>query len=266
MNVAIHLQALGVNAAMISCLGQDEAGAALLTFLQQKGVDSSLIQRVPHLPTGRVKVLLDSSGNPSYKIVAPVAWDEIAFTEGAQNRVANADALIFGSLATRDAKSRETLFRLLKAARQNIFDLNLRDPYYSKREIELLLAETHLAKMNEAELFWLTGDDFSAETALFPRLEYLSVVYELEAICITQGENGAVLYENGHLHSAPAAPVEVVDTVGAGDAFLAGFIARWLKAKSRQDCLEFGCAMGAYVASRTGATPDLEGIMRSDEE
>ncbi|MBR9922243.1 MAG: carbohydrate kinase [Bacteroidetes bacterium] len=262
MNVAYHLNCLGVNSAMISCIGDGPSGKELKAFLESKGIDTRLIQVDPKHPTGRVEVSLDAGGSPSYDIVTSVAWDfiQLPADHGSPmlaEEVAGADAFIFGSLACRSKTSRDTLFTLLESAKKRVFDVNLRTPWFDKDLVDVLMQESDILKMNDEELELIAGW-YDIQGNQTEKLEMLFKMFDPDLIIMTRGGNGAVCFTENGLSEQSGFPVKVVDTIGSGDAFLAGFLSKYLQRESIQSCLEFACRMGAFVAGRKGATPEYK--------
>lgn len=253
MNVAYHLNNFGQTALMISKVGDDALGTELLEFLQANGITTDLIQTDTQLPTGTVQVSLDEHGSPTYEIVAPVAWDKIEHEEGLLELLNDSDAFVYGSLAARDEQNRQTLLRLLQTETLKIFDINLRPPFYNKALLEELLHHADIVKVNEEELqmlktwYNLNGDTF----------EYLSKHFNIQKICVTRGEKGSFLYYDGKTVDMIGMPVNVKDTIGSGDAFLAAFISKTLEGCSASEVLAYAGATGAVVATYQGATPDV---------
>lgn len=266
MNAAIRLASLGHTARIISAVGKDERGEQLTAVLRENGVDPSLLQRHPELPTGAVHVSLDPHGNPSYDIALPSAWDDIAVTRESIDAVHSSAVFIFGSLACRRDSSLSTLRTLLKHAPLRVFDVNLRSPFFSLPIVRELMRQADIIKMNDEELLVLTAGQGAdgIEQGVLSIAEQTSA----KSICITRGENGAVVYDNGSFIHHPGYRVEVVDTVGAGDSFLAGFVSELLRGEPLTQALAFGCALGAMVAGRKGANPAItaEEIDRFMEE
>ena len=263
MNVACQLKNLGIASSMISAVGQDELGRQLLTFLRQKGVDTSLITTDPSLPTGTVKVSLDAQGIPSYEIVQPVAWDNIGLSEAATQAVSNAGAFVFGSLAARSEKTLNTLTELLSVAAFPVFDVNLRAPFYEEKTVSTLLQKARLLKLNDEEIDILCGwAGFKGDQP--EQMEFLKKEFQLDVVVLTRGANGAALLDNSGLYEHNGYHVEVADTVGSGDAFLAGFLSQWLGGAAPPACLSFACATGALVATLPGGTPDIDEKMIRD--
>ncbi|WP_273213736.1 carbohydrate kinase family protein [Runella zeae] len=254
MNVAVHLKNLGHNPTMVSRIGRDDLGEELLDFVTQKGLSTHLIQQGETHLTGVVKANVSDKNEVTYKIVHPVAWDYIQSNEALEAAVAHSDVLVYGSLAARSATSAETLFRLLKKASFKVFDVNLRAPYYDSELIKALLIEANMVKMNLQELdviaswYGLGGDEELAVVRL-------AELFDIQTICITKGENGAMLWTKGQFYQSAGFQVDVKDTIGSGDSFLAALLTCLLQGKNPTESLQFACAMGSLVATYRGATP-----------
>jgi len=253
-NVACHLHSLGEPVRFASRVGEDELGREIRRRAERAGLDAGLLQQDPHLPTGFVAVHLDPKGSPSFEILAPSAWDRIEASGPLVEAARSARALVFGSLAQRDAASRETIRRLIELSPRRVFDVNLRPPF-DRREVVLeCLARTHILKLNDAE--WPVVCDWLGMTADIHRgAENLAAHLGLETVWVTRGARGAILWHRGRLIEHPGFRVEVADAVGAGDAFLAALIAGLLRDRDPSIVLDEANALGAYVAGRRGATP-----------
>ena len=167
-----------------------------------------------------------------------------------------AEVFVFGSLAARQAPSRETLYRLLQQAKLKVFDVNLRPPHYSRDVVTYLLNQADVVKLNHHELaeimdwFGVSSDE---ETAL----RWLAERFQLQVVCVTKGANGAILWVEQQLYRSSGIAVQVQDTIGSGDAFLAALLRGWLAGQPPADYLAFACAAGSLVASYKGATPAI---------
>ncbi len=253
MNVAIHLKRFGLEPVFLSRVGDDTEGRQLSDFIRNSGLETRYLQVDQKLPTSRVLVKLDKKNNASYEICYPVAWDNIRINESAL-KSSSFDIMVFGTLAGRDHVSRSTILNLLKNASLKILDVNLRPPFDKHELVESFLSQANFAKMNDEEINQIA--DWSGVTGCVKELiSWITDKYSLRSICVTRGEKGALLFWNGTFYEHPGFSVKVVDTVGAGDAFLAGWIASFTKNLPQETCLEFACAAGAYVASNSGATP-----------
>ena len=258
MNVALNLKQLGVDVEMVSRLGNDAYGEKLKDFLATYSLPLRLIQEDSEHPTGKVLVDDTDKENIKYEIVEPSAWDFIELTSANQETVAKADALIFGSLGVRNETSWKTLYHLVHQPLLTIFDINLRAPYIDFYKIDSLLGYTDILKINEDELEILAdffelkrkGDGLAKDLC-----DYLVEEYPIEAICITHGSKGAMVYKDGKIISHSGYKVKVEDTVGAGDAFLSGFVKMYLEGRNLKETLDFASKLGAYVATQKGGTP-----------
>jgi fructokinase len=255
MNVSIRLQSLGIETKMISKIGNDEFGEELLNIIKDKNVDTSLIQIDKTHTTGEVLVKLDDNGSATYDIVYPSAWDSILITKENIEAVREADAFVFGSLASRDTISRNTLLTLLKEARYKIFDVNIRPPFYSFTFIKELMELSDFVKLNDEELVEVAHALGSNSDVIEDNILFLSKETNTKTICVTKGKDGAILYSDNQFYSHKGFSVQVVDTIGAGDSFLAALLTKVLYNHDYEKAVEFGCAIGALVASYKGANP-----------
>jgi fructokinase len=269
MNVAADLRNFGINAQMISRVGSDDLGRELLDFLQKKGLPLDLVQIGQTHLTGVAKANISDSNEVTYKIVQPVAWDYIHLEPNLVDAVQNSDLFVYGSLAARSPMTYETLQALLAVARRKVFDVNIRAPHYERTTVEELLHQADIAKLNEHELVELSGW-YGEETDLQKAMQTLRERYSLETLCVTLGEKGAALLDTTGFVQQVGFSVEVEDTIGSGDAFLAAFLYKTLQNETPQKTLEFACATGAYVATQRGATPTftaetiVEKILRTE--
>lgn len=258
LNVAIHLNAIGLNASIASSVGNDEAGTELISFIEDSGLSSELIQRSESLPTSEVLVHLDAENNASYEICEPVAWDNIVETSSLIEKVKNSGLLIYGSLASRNDTTRSTLLSLLHENTLKLIDVNLRKPYDKKDVLELLLPKSDIVKLNDIELVEISQWHNVTSTNEKELVKWFANQFKIEMICLTKGEKGALLYANNKFFEHPGFKIKAVDTVGAGDAFLAGLVASFIQNKTPDKALAFACATGAFVASKAGATPKYD--------
>lgn len=258
LNVAIRLQSLGNTVSMISSVGLDVDGDEIITFVKENNVDTNNIQIDTVLKTGSVKVALDTEGSATYEIEFPRAWDYINLTEKAKNIAELSDAFIYGSLASRDQVTRNTLYELLKIAKYKIFDVNLRKPHYTASVLNHLMNKADFIKFNDDEILEIVKNYDSAITTVEEAIPFIAKQTHTNSICVTKGGKGAVLYYDGVFYSNNGYKVTVVDTVGAGDSFLASLINQLLKDTEPQKAIDFACAVGAIVASKAGANPKIE--------
>jgi len=256
MNVALHLIKFGMEARFAGRIGDDHLGSDLKNYLEKQGLDTGLLQVDDKLPTSTVKVHLGSDGNDvRFEIVDNVAWDRIALTEELVSAAREADVVLYGTLASRHSVTRSTILSILKSNNcLKLIDVNLRAPYNTKEIVEELIEGASIAKLNDDEIKVIAGWYGKAlnEKDL---VQWFSDKYNCEIICVTRGASGALIYNHGQFLEHSGFKVDVKDTVGSGDAFLAGFLAKYLAGESLELSLEYACATGALVATMTGATP-----------
>jgi fructokinase len=260
MNVAFHLAQQGANASFATRLGNDALGKEMIRFLKANGLYSELVQESEKLPTCEVKVTLNENKEATYTIPKKVSWDNIKTKKQLTQAAKASDAIVFGSLVCRDATSRDTLLNLLGETKAlTVFDVNLRAPHYTLSTIENLAARTNIIKMNEYEANLLLNH---GKGDLKDRIIEFRKKYHCQTICVTLGENGAIVLHDGEFYEHPGYKVNAVDTVGAGDAFLATLTIGILNKLPMQQILERACAVGAFVTSQRGANPlYVEGIV-----
>lgn len=254
MNVALNLHQLGLQSRLISAVGADQDGQNLLDFLKSFDLPLDLIQTKKDKETSKVLVDTSDPENIKYTIVSPVAWDFIEWSEDLDKAVEEADAFVFGTLGVRNNESLKTLLQLLHHPTLRIFDANLRPPFYDFEVIETLLGFADILKINEDELE-VFADYFKTEPTIEGLCTYLDQHFPMEIICITRGAKGAVLYQKGRLIEHPGYQVKFQDSIGAGDAFLSGFVKTYLEERAPEEILDFACKLGGFVATQKGGTP-----------
>ena len=267
-NVAAHLAQIGVTSALISCVGQDPLGDEIIAVAGDKRVNVDFVTRARiGLPTGTVLVTLDENRNATYELVQPAAWDEIRVPAEALAAVAQARGFIYGSLAGRSPYNLEQVDRLLDVkGPMKFFDVNLRPPFVDPPLVIDLARRADVLKLNDGEVgrlaSWVETGEATLNTprndgAIARACEKLATATGVSSVCVTRAEEGAALWDRGRLTTAPAPQVEVRDTVGAGDAFMAGLMVGLTRGMDHHRVLESACRLGAYVASHYGATPLL---------
>lgn len=255
-NVAHSLHRLGKSAEIASRVGGDFLGDEIVSRLRRKGMSTELIQVDQKLPTGFVQVLFDEIGNPDYRIPGPVAWDYIANERKLVETASESAMLVFGTLASRSETNRRTIHGLIEASPFKVLDVNLRPGMLSREIVADLLKAADLVKVNSSELdtlrrwFGLPANDKDA-------VEEIAKRFSNKMVCVSSGERGGSLWRDGDWISHPGFKVQVVNSVGAGDAFLAGLLTALTNGKSIGEMIETANLLGAYVVTRAEASPDF---------
>jgi fructokinase len=258
MNVALHLNRIGQKVSISSKVGNDDQGKKLIAFLEDSGLQTDLIQIDETLPTSEVLVHLDENNNATYEICEPVAWDKLVLTDSLLSQAKSSGLIIYGTLASRNPETRNTILQLLENDVVKLIDVNLRQPYDTREIVEQLILKSDIVKLNDEELGvfgqWYNKHKHDEKSLV----KWFAEEYNSKMVIVTKGDKGALLYSDGEFYEHPGFKVDAVDTVGAGDAFLAGFIAALSEGKTNDKALEFACAAGAFVASKAGATPEYD--------
>ena len=258
-NFSIHCSGLGANSFVLGSIGCDSRGVKALDFLQQRGVNTRLLQQHSEVPTGIVEVNLDPYGQPSYVIEKHSAWDELLTVEYLDMFPHGVDAVCFGTLAQRNKTTRLAIRSLLSqmpTESLSVFDINLRQSYFSRELIERSLVLADVLKLNSEELkvvSSLLGLSGSIETLL----RVIMNDFELQLIALTRGKDGAFLISKKGGSDRGGLDVDVIDTVGAGDAYTSalvmGYLNRWSMEKINLTAIE----ISAWVCTREGAVPEI---------
>jgi fructokinase len=258
LNFSHHCSQLGASAHPVSAVGADADGAEIRQILASKNLPDAQVQTDTAHPTGRVNVTLQN-GKPTYEILAEVAWDYIRFDQNLRDLASRADAVCFGSLAQRSPVSRTTIQAFLEAMRPEalrIFDVNLRQNFYSKEILETSLRHANIFKLSDEELptlarfFDLTGQ-------VLNQLQALRGMFDLRLVAYTRGGEGSLLVTANETSDHPGIPTEVVDTVGAGDSFTATLCMGLLQNLPLAEINRRACQVASFVCSQSGATPQL---------
>jgi len=257
LNVAFRLRKFERPVAIISAVGNDVLGDRLLQYLDDNLINTAFIQKNEDYQTGKVHVLLDTSGSASYEIQHPAAWDHIQLNKEVSERVERSKVFVFGSLACRNPVSKHTLFALLKVANFKVFDVNLRPPYFSQEILSKLMSSATFIKFNEEELELISQKFGSSFTAVEDNMGFISKTFGAKYICVTKGAAGAVLLIEKQFYYNSGYKISVKDTVGAGDSFLATLIHNLLSNIESQTALDRACAFGTLVAGSDGANPEI---------
>ena len=259
-NFAYHVSQFGLDSRVVSAVGDDELGNEILANFAEKQLECQ-IEKVAY-PTGTVQVTLDEKGVPSYEIKEGVAWDNIPYTPALENLAKQTLAVCFGSLAQRNAVSRETINRFIDQMPEDekvlkIFDINLRQHFYSKELIEASLKKSNVLKINDEELV-VVGEMFGfADIDFQDKCWILLAKYNLKMLILTCGTEGSYVFTPGEVSFLETPQVQVADTVGAGDSFTGAFVAAILSGKTVKDAHRLAVDVSAFVCTQNGAMPEL---------
>jgi fructokinase len=263
-NFAYHARALGADATLVSRVGDDEPGREILRRLAVAGIQVAALQVDAERPTGTVSVELSADGRPQYIIPEAVAWDAIEVNDAGLTAARRADAVAFGTLAQRSALSGATIRRLVAetpAGALRVFDVNLRQPFYSPDVIESSLALANVVKLSNAELSML-AEMYSLDGDVAAQLCALARRFSLRAIALTRGGCGSVLWADGEYSEHPGIETTVRDTIGAGDSFAAAFALGLLAGWPVHEINQLANEVAGFVSSHAGATPPLPASFR----
>ena len=257
-NFAYHVSQFGFNSRVVSAVGDDKLGNEILENFSEKNLNF-MIEKVPY-PTGTVQVTLDDEGVPCYDIKEGVAWDNIPFTPALEELAKQTRAVCFGSLAQRSVVSRETINRFLDAMPDDegclrIFDINLRQNFYTKEILCNSMERCNILKINDEELVTVSRMFGYPGIDLQDKCWILLAKYNLKMLILTCGVNGSYVFTPGEISFVETPKVEVADTVGAGDSFTATFVAAILKGKKVSDAHKLAVEASAYVCTQNGAMP-----------
>lgn len=258
-NFAYMSHLLGALGIVASRVGADALGLDLRSTLGELALETDFVQVDTAHETGKVEVHLDSQGQPSYEIAQGVAWDFLEWAPDCQRLAAQADIICFGSLAQRSATSRSTIRAFLGGSRAEairIFDVNLRQKFFSREVLADSLSRANVAKLNDEELPVVMrelGLDHHDEVT---SARGLLRAFALDVVCVTRGSRGSLLLRGEEMDEHPGFAVRAVDSVGAGDAFTAALAHHLARGSSLNIANAAANKMGAWVASQVGATPE----------
>jgi fructokinase len=258
-NFAYHTHALGANACVVTRVGDDNFGREILRRFEELGIADGAMQVDDSAPTGTVSVSLSEKGNPNYNIHENVAWDRLAVTPAALKAIREADAICFGSLAQRGEVSRAAIQRLVAAAPAEtlrVFDINLRQKYFSREVIEQSLRLANVLKLNDGELPFLASM-FDLTGSIQQQIEKLARKFSLRLVALTRGPAGSLLFKGGQWSDCASVPIKIMDTVGAGDSFTAALVLGLLQKLELNKINTLADEVARHVCACAGATPPL---------
>ena len=260
-NYACHASRLGGDVSMVSGVGVDERGDALLQVYRKHGVNTDCVQALQDYPTGVVYVELTENGLPTFTIGENAAWDLWAWNEEIERTVSNADALYFGTLGQRGPLARDGIRRALEIAKATqilrILDINLRAPFFDDLLIRESIALCTVLKISDEELNRVCqACEIDVSQGDESVLSELRTKFELDFVVMTRGADGAMLIHPNGVVQQPGVPATVIDTVGAGDSFTASMTLGLLAGKGYPQILVDACKVAAGVCSHAGAVPE----------
>ena len=264
-NFAYHVSQFGFDSRVVSAVGNDALGDEILEVFKEKQLKHQL--QVVNYPTGTVQVTLDSAGIPLYEIKEGVAWDNIPFTDDLKRLAFSTRAFCFGSLAQRNEVSRTSINRFLDTMpdgdeQLKIFDINLRQGFYTKEIIRESCQRCNVLKINDEELVAISRMFGYPGIDLQDKCWILLAKYNLKMLILTCGTNGSYVFTPGVVSFQETPRVPVADTVGAGDSFTAAFCASLLKGKSVPEAHKLAVEVSAYVCTQSGAMPELPQVLK----
>ena len=264
-NFAYHISQFGLDSRVVSAVGDDELGAEIMDNFREKKLNC-MIETVPY-PTGTVLVQLDRNGVPCYDIREGVAWDNIPYTPALEGLARQTRAVCFGSLAQRSVVSRETINRFLDAmpdgeGQYKIFDINLRQGFYTKEILCNSMCKCNILKINDEELVTISHMFGYPGIDLQDKCWILLAKYNLKMLILTCGVNGSYVFTPGNVSFVETPKVEVADTVGAGDSFTASFVSAILKGKSVPEAHKLAVDVSGFVCTQNGAMPVLPDYLK----
>ena len=258
-NFAYHAHVLGAQGFVVSAVGDDDLGQEIVDRLQHLQLDTRFLQTVRNRPTGTVSVSVDPSGKPHYVIHENVAWDTLTWDEPLTELALATNAVCLGSLAQRSFISRSTIHAFVQHTQPHclrIFDLNLRQAYFTREVIDSTLQLCNILKLNDEE--WpALAKLFDVDPAVPDGIRALMKRYELQLVALTQGAQGSLLITPDAVDPQPGADVKVADTVGAGDAFTAALAVGLLRREPLPVVHARAARLAAYVCTQPGATPSI---------
>ena len=259
-NFAYHVSQFGLDGCVVSAVGDDALGDEIVNGLTSKGQNLK-IARVPY-ETGTVLVEMDDAGVPQYVIKENVAWDNIPFTPELEELAKNTKAVCFGSLAQRGPVSRDTINRFLNAMPKDddrlvVFDINLRQRFYTRQVIDNSIAKCNVLKINDEELDIVSRVFGFTEIDPKDKCRRLMENYNLKMLILTCGANGSYVFTPEIVSFLPIPSVKVKDTVGAGDSFTAAFVSSILEGSTVREAHSRAVQTSAFVCTQSGATPAL---------
>lgn len=263
VNFAYHAGQFGIDTMAVSAIGNDKLGEDTIAEMNGKHLNH-IFPSVPY-PTGSVQVKLDEKGVPAYDIKENVAWDNIPFTNEIESVACNCQAVCFGSLAQRNAVSRSTIRKFIESTPSGcirIFDINLRQNFYTSNVIRDSLEHCNILKINDEEIM-LVSRMFNYDSSNIENVcRTIMEDFSLEMVILTCGTKGSYIFTKGGVSFMPTPKVNVADTVGAGDSFTGSFCAAILRGLPVAEAHKKAVEVSAYVCTQNGAMPEIPESMK----
>lgn len=263
VNFAYHAGQFGIDTMAVSAIGNDKLGEDTIAEMNGKHLNH-IFPSVPY-PTGSVQVKLDEKGVPAYDIKENVAWDNIPFTNEIESVARSCRAVCFGSLAQRNAVSRNTIRKFIESTPSGcirIFDINLRQNFYTSNVIHDSLEHCNILKINDEEIM-LVSRMFNYDSSNIENVcRTIMEDFSLEMVILTCGTKGSYIFTKGGVSFMPTPKVNVADTVGAGDSFTGSFCAAILRGLPVAEAHKKAVEVSAYVCTQNGAMPEIPESMK----
>lgn len=259
LNFCYHCKQLGAQGIPVSAVGKDQLGGDIREILASKNIPDEFVAETPGLPTGTVDVQLDENGKPVYEIKQPVAWDSIPWSDALVQLAEKTDAVCFGSLAQRNEGSRKTIRGFLQAMKPDalkIYDINLRQDFYSKEIVADSLELCNVLKLSDEELP-VVARMFALSGKVEEQLLTLVERFDLQMIAYTRGPDGSLLATMNEISDQPGYPGKAINSVGAGDSFSAALCMSLLAGRTIDEINDHALQVSTYVCMQDSATPEL---------
>ena len=260
VNFACTVSRLGNHVSLFSAIGEDSLGVEAVNKLKRTGIPGDQLQVIEKFPTGTAEITLNTNGDASFSLRAPVAWDDLVWTDKWKSVAARLDAIYFGSLCQRNEQSFKTIQQMLDYTAPEcvrVFDVNLRPPFYSASVLRSSLEKATIVKVNEDELpLVMQSLDCPQRNSVEEYIATLFECFPIQLIAVTFGPNGSLIASRENSHRHYGIGVTVADTVGAGDAFTAALTSYYLRGAPIEIQNEAGNVWGSWVASQIGAMPN----------
>lgn len=262
-NFAYHVNGLGGTGVPVSRIGDDCLGRETLAELTRHGVVTKHVFVDPDRPTGTVDARIDAEGGATYVFPDDVAWDHMTFDGQTHSLAVQADAICFGTLAQRSPESRQAIQSFLQVARKalKVYDINLRQNFYGQERIHSSLTMADVLKINDEELQIVIGM-FGLPVDAHAALRELLSRYDLKLAVLTRGADGSLIMSPDTYSDLPGQPVDVIDTIGAGDSFTAAMVLSHLHGKTLVETHHHASQVAAFVCGQAGAMPKLPSHLR----